>query len=59
MGSPVAALWETADLRPGDVILTGTPSGIGESYGRFLESGDSIRVEIEGLGAIQHTVVPR
>jgi 2-keto-4-pentenoate hydratase/2-oxohepta-3-ene-1,7-dioic acid hydratase in catechol pathway len=55
----VAALSETADLRPGDIILTGTPAGIGESHGKFLGVGDVIRIEIEGLGAIEHAVVSR
>jgi acylpyruvate hydrolase len=55
----VAALSETADLRPGDLILTGTPSGIGQSVEKFLDVGDVIKIEIEGLGAIEHTVVPR
>ena len=55
----VAALSETADLRPGDVILTGTPSGIGQSHGKFLDVGDTVRIEIEGLGAIEHTVAAR
>jgi 2-keto-4-pentenoate hydratase/2-oxohepta-3-ene-1,7-dioic acid hydratase in catechol pathway len=59
IGPIVAALSETADLRPGDVILTGTPAGIGESYGKFLDVGDAIKIEIEGLGVIEHTVVPR
>lgn len=55
----LATLSETADLRPGDIILTGTPPGIGESYGKFLEPGDTVRIEIDGLGAIEHTVVAR
>jgi 2,4-didehydro-3-deoxy-L-rhamnonate hydrolase len=42
-------------LEPGDVIATGTPSGVG--FGRkppeFLEPGDEIRVEIEGLGVLE------
>jgi 2-keto-4-pentenoate hydratase/2-oxohepta-3-ene-1,7-dioic acid hydratase in catechol pathway len=42
-------------LEPGDVIATGTPSGVG--FGRtppeFLKPGDEIRVEIEGLGVLE------
>jgi acylpyruvate hydrolase len=53
------SLSETADLRPGDIILTGTPSGIGESYDKFLEPGDTVKIAIERLGEIEHTVVPR
>lgn len=49
---------QTCALRPGDVILTGTPAGVGMSMDppRFLGPGDVVRVEIEGLGAIQHAV---
>jgi acylpyruvate hydrolase len=49
---------ETCTLAPGDLILTGTPSGVGMSMDprRFLASGDVVRVEIEGLGAIEHAV---
>jgi 2-keto-4-pentenoate hydratase/2-oxohepta-3-ene-1,7-dioic acid hydratase in catechol pathway len=39
-------------LYPGDVILTGTPSGIGA-----MQVGDRIEVEIEGIGILGNTVV--
>jgi 2-keto-4-pentenoate hydratase/2-oxohepta-3-ene-1,7-dioic acid hydratase in catechol pathway len=38
-------------LEPGDVILTGTPSGVGP-----LKAGDLVEVSIEGLGTLAHTV---
>lgn len=49
---------ETTTLAPGDVIFTGTPSGVGSAMDPrvFLQSGDVIRIEIEGLGAIEHSV---
>jgi 2-keto-4-pentenoate hydratase/2-oxohepta-3-ene-1,7-dioic acid hydratase in catechol pathway len=49
---------ETCTLEPGDLILTGTPSGVGMSMQprRFLSSGDVIRIEIETLGTIEHAV---
>jgi 2-keto-4-pentenoate hydratase/2-oxohepta-3-ene-1,7-dioic acid hydratase in catechol pathway len=49
---------ETCTLEPGDLILTGTPSGVGFAMDppRFLESGDVVRIEIERLGAIEHAV---
>jgi acylpyruvate hydrolase len=49
---------ETCTLEPGDLILTGTPSGVGMSMDppRFLASGDVVRIEIERLGAIEHAV---
>jgi acylpyruvate hydrolase len=51
-------LRETCTLEPGDLILTGTPSGVGMYFDppRFLGSGDVVRIEIEGLGAIEHEV---
>ena len=38
-------------LLPGDVILTGTPAGVGR-----LEAGDTVEVEIEGIGTLRNTV---
>jgi acylpyruvate hydrolase len=49
---------ETCTLHAGDVILTGTPAGVGMGLDppRFLASGDAVRIEIESLGAIEHAV---
>jgi acylpyruvate hydrolase len=49
---------ETCTLRPGDLILTGTPSGVGMGMNppQFLQSGDVVRIEIEPLGYIEHAV---
>jgi acylpyruvate hydrolase len=49
---------ETCTLEPGDLILTGTPSGVGMAMDppTFLAPGDVVRCEIEGLGAIEHTI---
>jgi len=49
---------QTCTLEPGDLILTGTPSGVGTAFDppRFLQSGDVVRIEIEGLGTIEHAV---
>jgi 2-keto-4-pentenoate hydratase/2-oxohepta-3-ene-1,7-dioic acid hydratase in catechol pathway len=46
-------------LRPGDMITTGTPAGVGAGYDppRFLAPGDVVRVEIEGIGRLEHRVV--
>lgn len=47
-------------LEPGDVIATGTPGGVGiaSKPPKLLVAGDRMRVEIEGLGAIENEVVP-
>jgi len=49
---------ETCTLEPGDVILTGTPDGVGKAFDppRYLEQGDVVRIEIERLGSIEHTI---
>jgi acylpyruvate hydrolase len=49
---------QTCTLRPGDLILTGTPSGVGMALDppRFLGPGDRVRIAIEGLGEIEHAV---
>jgi acylpyruvate hydrolase len=55
----VAFLRETCTLEPGDLILTGTPSGVGMALDppQFLQSGDVVRIEIERLGSIEHSVL--
>ncbi len=49
---------QTCTLEPGDIILTGTPEGVGQSMDppQFLATGDVVRLEVEGLGAIEHTI---
>jgi 2-keto-4-pentenoate hydratase/2-oxohepta-3-ene-1,7-dioic acid hydratase in catechol pathway len=49
---------ETCTLEPGALILTGTPSGVGAAMDppTFLQPGDVVRVEVEGLGALEHPV---
>ncbi|SDM48019.1 fumarylacetoacetate hydrolase family protein [Bacillus sp. OK048] len=44
-------------LEPGDIICTGTPGGVGEAQNKFLKAGDVVRVEIEGIGAIENKIV--
>jgi len=39
-------------LRPGDLIATGTPAGCGAARGRFLQSGDRVRIWVEGVGEL-------
>jgi len=43
-------------LEPGDLLSTGTPSGVGHAKKVRLEPGDRIRGEIEGLGVLENTV---
>jgi 2-keto-4-pentenoate hydratase/2-oxohepta-3-ene-1,7-dioic acid hydratase in catechol pathway len=43
-------------LYPGDVILTGTPAGVGAGKGEFLKSGDKVRTWVAGIGEIVNTM---
>jgi 2-keto-4-pentenoate hydratase/2-oxohepta-3-ene-1,7-dioic acid hydratase in catechol pathway len=54
----IAYLSTVMTLEPGDILATGTPAGVGIAKGQFLKAGDVVRVEIEGLGAIENTVIP-
>jgi 2-keto-4-pentenoate hydratase/2-oxohepta-3-ene-1,7-dioic acid hydratase in catechol pathway len=57
----VEHLSQAFTLEPGDVIATGTPAGIGAVRQPFpeglLKVGDTVRVEIEGIGELRNTVV--
>ena len=46
-------------LAPGDVIVTGTPSGVGFSRKppRFMKAGDVCEVQIEGIGLLRNPIV--
>lgn len=54
----IAFLSSYTTLLPGDVILTGTPPGVGLADGRFLKPGDIVEVEIDGIGALYNEIVP-
>ncbi|MGZ8764127.1 MAG: fumarylacetoacetate hydrolase family protein [Acidimicrobiia bacterium] len=55
----IAFTSEAITLERGDVIMTGTPPGVGvaRSPQRFLHPGDTVRVEIDGIGALENPVV--
>lgn len=53
----IEALSEHFTLLPGDVIATGTGSGVGHPKNRFLNPGDTVRIEIEALGELRNPVV--
>lgn len=50
----VSYISQVMTLLPGDVILTGTPEGVGP-----VQIGDRVRVEIEGIGHLENTVIAR
>jgi 2-keto-4-pentenoate hydratase/2-oxohepta-3-ene-1,7-dioic acid hydratase in catechol pathway len=53
----IAWLSQFVALEPGDVIATGTPSGVGSSTGQFLQPGDLVEVEVAGMGVLSNPVV--
>ncbi len=53
----ISAASEVVTLEPGDVIPTGTPSGVGVGRGLYLRSGDVVRTTIDGLGTLENTVI--
>jgi acylpyruvate hydrolase len=55
----IADLTKVMTLEPGDVIATGTPAGVGSARNpkRWLRAGETVSVEIEGLGALVNPVV--
>jgi 2-keto-4-pentenoate hydratase/2-oxohepta-3-ene-1,7-dioic acid hydratase in catechol pathway len=52
----IAMLSSRVTLWPGDLILTGTPAGVGMGRGRFLKAGDTVRLWIEEIGEFSHTL---
>jgi 2-keto-4-pentenoate hydratase/2-oxohepta-3-ene-1,7-dioic acid hydratase in catechol pathway len=42
-------------LEPGDLISTGTPAGVGATTGTYLKPGDTVEIEIEGIGTLRNT----
>ena len=57
----IATLSSGITLYPGDIIATGTPVGVGIGFKppKYLVAGDHVRVEIDGIGAIENPVVKR
>ena len=51
----VSYLSRQTTLEPGDVIMTGTPAGVGHKQGKFLRSGQTVRIAIEGIGELVNT----
>jgi 2-keto-4-pentenoate hydratase/2-oxohepta-3-ene-1,7-dioic acid hydratase in catechol pathway len=62
-GGMIYSIWQqihelsqVMTLEPGDLIATGTCANVGIALGKFLQPGDVVRVEIEGLGHIENRV---
>ena len=53
----IAYLSTIVTIEPGDVIATGTPTGVGMARGIFLKAGDVVSASIDGIGTLTNTVV--
>jgi 2-keto-4-pentenoate hydratase/2-oxohepta-3-ene-1,7-dioic acid hydratase in catechol pathway len=54
----IATISQGMTLLPGDVIATGTPAGVGIGFSppRFLQRGDTVAMEIDGLGRLVNVI---
>ncbi|QBP41728.1 fumarylacetoacetate hydrolase family protein [Paenisporosarcina antarctica] len=52
----IAQISALVTLEPGDVILTGTPSGVGKGFNppKFLAAGDTVKISVEGIGTLSN-----
>ena len=55
----IAFLSRFVTLEPGDLISTGTPSGVGSATGIYLKPGDEVVASIEGIGELSNPMDPR
>jgi 2-keto-4-pentenoate hydratase/2-oxohepta-3-ene-1,7-dioic acid hydratase in catechol pathway len=55
LAEQIAHLSTRVTLRPGDLILTGTPAGVGLARKEFLRPGDVVKIWIEGVGTLTNT----
>ena len=59
VSSCIAYISRYHTLTPGDVVLTGSPAGVGFFQGRFLEAGDTVEMTATGIGTLRNRVVSR
>jgi 2-keto-4-pentenoate hydratase/2-oxohepta-3-ene-1,7-dioic acid hydratase in catechol pathway len=57
----IAAISRGITLKPGDIIATGTPAGVGQGFDppRYIVPGDVVRISIAGIGALENPVTVR
>lgn len=68
-GTTADMTWDVAELiqfvQPrvsfgvGDLLFTGTPEGVGQGSGRYLNPGDVVEVSLEGVGVLRNVVGPK
>ncbi|WP_174296332.1 fumarylacetoacetate hydrolase family protein [Sphingomonas bacterium] len=54
----IAHVSQVMTLEPGDLIITGTPAGVGLATGTFLDAGDEVVIEVERIGRVRTPIVP-
>jgi 2-keto-4-pentenoate hydratase/2-oxohepta-3-ene-1,7-dioic acid hydratase in catechol pathway len=57
LAEQIEQLSNAMTLHPGDLILTGTPAGVGSARGEFLKSGDVVKIWIEKIGTLTTKIV--
>jgi 2-keto-4-pentenoate hydratase/2-oxohepta-3-ene-1,7-dioic acid hydratase in catechol pathway len=57
LAEQIAQISARLTLHPGDLIMTGTPAGVGAGRGEFLKRGDVVTAWIEGIGSLTNTMV--
>jgi len=56
LAEQIAHLSTRMTLHPGDLVLTGTPAGVGMGRREFLKAGDVVKVWVEGIGTLTNTM---
>lgn len=54
LAEQISHLSSRLTLHPGDLILTGTPAGVGAGRGEYLKAGDVVKIWVEGIGTISN-----
>jgi len=59
VAAQIEHLTKAFTLEPGDVLFTGTPAGVGAAFDppKFVNIGDKVRIEIDGIGHIENEIV--
>jgi 2-keto-4-pentenoate hydratase/2-oxohepta-3-ene-1,7-dioic acid hydratase in catechol pathway len=56
LAEQIAQLSSGMTLHPGDLILTGTPAGVGSARGEFLKPGDTVKIWIDKIGTLTNKI---
>jgi 2-keto-4-pentenoate hydratase/2-oxohepta-3-ene-1,7-dioic acid hydratase in catechol pathway len=55
----ISTISQGTTLEPGDIIATGTPAGVGQGFNppKFLQPGDVVEIEVEGIGVLRNRIM--